>query len=175
MKRALDWPILREAIAETLRTKAAIFLIAIGAQLLTRFFALSGTTAIIAEFISSPDRSPLTVIGLISLVLVALGMLLDPIGIMPPTIPILLPVLEARNIDLIWFGVLMAKFPEIGFITPPVGLNVFVGKGIVGDAVPIHRILTGIAWFVVMDLALVALLIAFPAIVPWLPGAIRCR
>ena len=105
---------------------------------------------------------------MIGLVLVGPGMLLDPIGI-------LLPVLEARNIDLIWFGVLMAKFPEIGFITPPVGLNVFVGKGIVGDAVPIHRILTGIAWFVVIDLALVALLIAFPAIVPWLPGAIRCR
>ncbi len=171
-KRALTLPILREAVAETLRTTAAIFLIAIGAQLLTRFFALSGTTTIIADFISSPEYSQLTVILLISLVLVLLGMLLDPIGIMLLTIPILLPVLETREIDLIWFGILMAKFLEIGFITPPVGLNVFVVKGIVGDAVPIDRIFTGIAWFVVMDLALIALLIAFPAIVLWLPGAI---
>ncbi|MGB3556312.1 MAG: TRAP transporter large permease subunit [Jannaschia sp.] len=171
VKRALTFAILREAIAETLRTTAAIFLIAIGAQLLTRFFALSGTTTIIADFISSPEYSQLTVILLISVVLILLGMLLDPIGIMLLTIPILLPVLETRDINLIWFGVLMAKFLEIGFITPPVGLNVFVVKGIVGDAVPIHQIFVGIAWFVVMDLGLIALLIAFPAIVLWLPGA----
>ena len=171
-KRALTLSILREAVAETLRTTAAIFLIAIGAQLLTRFFALSGTTTIIADFISSPEYSQLTVILLISLVLVLLGMLLDPIGIMLLTIPILLPVLETREIDLIWFGILMAKFLEIGFITPPVGLNVFVVKGIVGDAVPIQSIFSGIAWFVVMDVALIALLIAFPGIVLWLPGAL---
>ena len=171
LKRALTLPLLREAVTETLRTTAAIFLIAIGAQLLTRFFALSGTTTIIADFISSPEYSQLAVILLISVVLVLLGMLLDPIGIMLLTIPILLPVLESREIDLIWFGILMAKFLEIGFITPPVGLNVFVVKGIVGDAVPIHSIFSGIAWFVVMDLVLIALLIAFPEIVLWLPGA----
>ena len=171
-KRALTLAILREAVTETLRTTAAIFLIAIGAQLLTRFFALSGTTTIIADFISSPEYSQLTVILMISLVLVLLGMLLDPIGIMLLTIPILLPVLETREIDLIWFGILMAKFLEIGFITPPVGLNVFVVKGIVGDAVPIQSIFSGIAWFVVMDVALIALLIAFPGIVLWLPGAL---
>ena len=171
LKRALTLPLLREAVTETLRTTAAIFLIAIGAQLLTRFFALSGTTTIIADFISSPEYSQLAVILLISVVLVLLGMLLDPIGIMLLTIPILLPVLESREIDLIWFGILMAKFLEIGFITPPVGLNVFVVKGIVGDAVPIHSIFSGIAWFVVMDLVLIALLIGFPQIVLWLPGA----
>jgi TRAP-type C4-dicarboxylate transport system permease large subunit len=64
----------------------------------------------------------------------------------------------------------MAKFLEIGFITPPVGLNVFVVKGIVGDLVPIHKIFTGIAWFVVMDFFLIAALIAFPQIILWLPG-----
>lgn len=169
-KRALSWPVLREAIAETLRTTTAIFLIAIGAQLLTRFFALAGTTTIIADFISQPDYSQLQVILIISAVLILLGMLLDPIGIMLLTIPILLPVLEVRNINLIWFGVLMAKFLEIGFITPPVGLNVFVVKGIVGDAVPIHQIFTGIIWFVVMDFFLIAALIAFPQIILWLPG-----
>ena len=169
-KRAISWGVLREAIGETLRTTAAIFLIAIGAQLLTRFFALSGTTQIIADFISSPEYSQLQVILIISAILIFLGMLLDPIGIMLLTIPILLPVLEARDINLIWFGILMAKFLEIGFITPPVGLNVFVVKGIVGDSVPIHAIFKGIAWFVVMDLILIAGLIAFPQIVLWLPG-----
>ncbi|WP_072857373.1 TRAP transporter large permease subunit [Loktanella atrilutea] len=170
VKRALSWPVLKEAIGETLRTTASIFLIAIGAQLLTRFFALAGTTQIIADWIGNPEYSQLQVILIISVILILLGMLLDPIGIMLLTIPILLPVLEARDINLIWFGVLMAKFLEIGFITPPVGLNVFVVKGIVGDLVPIHKIFTGIAWFVVMDVFLIAALIAFPQIILWLPG-----
>ena len=169
-KGALSWHVLREAIAETLRTTAAIFLIAIGAQLLTRFFALAGTTQIIADFIASPEYSQFQVIMIISIVLILLGMLLDPIGIMLLTIPILLPVLETRDINLIWFGVLMAKFLELGFITPPVGLNVFVVKGIVGDAVPIHRIFQGIVWFVAMDILIIAALIAFPQIILWLPG-----
>lgn len=170
MKRALSWPVLKGAIGETLRTTATIFLIAIGAQLLTRFFALAGTTQILADWIGNPAYSQLQVILIISLILILLGMLLDPIGIMLLTIPILLPVLEARDINLIWFGVLMAKFLEIGFITPPVGLNVFVVKGIVGDLVPIHKIFTGIIWFVVMDFFIIAALIAFPQIVLWLPG-----
>lgn len=170
MKRALSWPVLKGAIGETLRTTATIFLIAIGAQLLTRFFALAGTTQILADWIGNPAYSQLQVILIISLILILLGMLLDPIGIMLLTIPILLPVLEARDINLIWFGVLMAKFLEIGFITPPVGLNVFVVKGIVGDLVPIHKIFTGIIWFVVMDFFIIAALIAFPQFVLWLPG-----
>ena len=149
---------------------ALAFLIAIGAQILARFFALAGTTQILADWIGNPAYSQLQVILIISLILILLGMLLDPIGIMLLTIPILLPVLEARDINLIWFGVLMAKFLEIGFITSPVGLNVFVVKGIVGDLVPIYKIFTGIIWFVVMDFFIIAALIAFPQIVLWLPG-----
>lgn len=171
-KRSLDVPIFFQAVKETLLTTASIFLIAIGAQLLTRFFALAGTTEIIADLIASPEYSQLQVILIISLILVLLGMLLDPIGIMLLTIPILLPVLEVRDINLIWFGILMAKFLEIGFITPPVGLNVFVVKGIVGDAVPIQSIFKGVVWFVAMDFIVIALLIGFPEIVLWLPGYI---
>lgn len=170
LKRALSWPILKGAIGETLRTTATIFLIAIRAQLLTRFFALAGTTHIIADWIGNPAYSQLQVILIISLILILLGMLLEPIGIMLLTIPILLPVLETRYINLIWFGVLMAKFLEIGFITPPVGLNVSVVKGIVCDLVPIHKIFTGIIWFVVVDFFIIAALIGFSQIILWLLG-----
>lgn len=169
-KRALTWDVFKSAVIETLNSTAAIFLIAIGAQLLTRFFALSGVTDILADFIGGQGYSQIQVILLISVALVLLGMLLDPIGIMLLTIPILLPVLETQDINLIWFGILMAKFLEIGFITPPVGLNVFVVKGIVGDLVPTHKIFKGIAWFVMMDVVTIALLIAFPVIVLWLPS-----
>lgn len=169
-KRAMSFAVFRAAIVETLMTTSSIFVIAIGAQLLTRFFALSGVTEILADFVTGQGYSQLQVVLLIAVALVLLGMLLDPIGIMLLTIPILLPVLEAQNIDLIWFGVLMAKFLEIGFITPPVGLNVFVVKGIVGDLVPTHVIFRGIAWFVVSDAVTLTLLIAFPAIALWLPS-----
>lgn len=169
-KRALTWPVFKSAVVETLNSTAAIFLIAIGAQLLTRFFALSGVTDILADFVGGQGYSQIQVVLLISVALMLLGMLLDPIGIMLLTIPILLPVLETQDINLIWFGILMAKFLEIGFITPPVGLNVFVVKGIVGDLVPTHKIFKGIAWFVLMDVLTIALLIAFPAIVLWLPS-----
>ncbi len=168
-KRSLNVPIFFQAVKETLLTTASIFIIAIGAQLLTRFFALAGTTEIIADLIASPEYSQLQVVLIISLILVLLGMLLDPIGIMLLTIPILLPVLEVRDINLIWFGILMAKFLEIGFITPPVGLNVFVVKGIVGDSVPIQSIFKGVVWFVAMDFIVIAMLIGFPQIVLWLP------
>jgi len=169
---ALTWQVFRSAVGETLRSTAAIFVIAIGAQLLTRFFALSGVTFLLSDFISGSGYSQLEVILLISVALVGLGMLLDPIGIMLLTIPILLPVLESQQINLIWFGILMAKFLEIGFITPPVGLNVFVVKGIVGDRVATHQIFRGIAWFVVMDVITIALLIGFPEIVLWLPDLV---
>ncbi|SFI97681.1 TRAP transporter large permease [Albimonas pacifica] len=172
LKRTMNWHAFREAVAETLRSTASIFVIAIGAQLLTRFFALSGVTDILADFISGQGYSQLQVVLLISVALLILGMLLDPIGIMLLTIPILLPVLETQSINLIWFGVLMAKFLEVGFITPPVGLNVFVVKGIVGDLVPTHTIFKGIAWFVVMDAITIALLIAFPSIILWLPTSL---
>lgn len=169
-KGSLNGPVFGQAVAETLRTTAAIFLIAIGAQLLTRFMALAGTTEIIAGFIGAPEYSQLQVILIISAILLVLGMLLDPIGIMLLTLPILMPVLDVKGIDLIWFGILMAKFLEIGFITPPMGLNVFVVKGIVGDQVPTHEIFRGVGWFVLVDMVTVALLIAFPAIVLWLPA-----
>lgn len=172
LKRTMSWTVFMASVNETLRSTASIFVIAIGAQLLTRFFALSGVTDILADFITGSGYSQIQTILLISVALLILGMLLDPIGIMLLTIPILLPVLESQSINLIWFGVLMAKFLEVGFITPPVGLNVFVVKGIVGDQVPTHEIFKGIGWFVVMDAITITLLIAFPSITLWLPSLI---
>src|SRR3546814_9277006 len=93
--------------------------------------------------------------------LLFLGCFLDPIGIMLLTLPVFLPAVEGLHIDLIWYGILMTKLLEIGLITPPFGLNVFVVKGIVGDAIPIEAIFKGILWFLVMEFICVGLLIGF--------------
>ena len=86
------------------------------------------------------------------------------------TLPVFLPTVEHLHINLIWYGILMTKLLEIGLITPPVGLNVFVIKGIVGDTIPIEAIFKGVLWFLAVDLFCVVLLVAFPQISLFLPG-----
>ncbi len=106
----------------------------------------------------------------IALVYLLLGMFLEPIGAMLLTLPILLPIIIDAGWNLIWFGVLLAKFLEIGMITPPIGLNVFVIKGVVGDLTSTGKIFQGVFWFLVADLFIVIALILMPGIILWLPG-----
>ena len=169
-QRTLTWAKVRLAVTETLVSTAAIFVIAVGANLLTRFLALSGFTDVIAEFAVDGQVSVVMVMVGTVAVMFLLGCFLDPIGIMLLTLPIFLPVVEGLKIDLIWYGIIMTKLLEIGLITPPVGLNVFVVKGIVGDLMSTEAIFKGIFWFLVADLITLALLIFFPVISLYLPS-----
>jgi len=165
----LNLELIRKSVSETLVSTAAIFVIAIGAAILTRFLALTGIPDFLSDFVLDSAVSPLMILAGMAVVYLLLGMFLDPIGIMLLTLPIFLPVAEASDINLIWFGILIAKFLEIALITPPVGLNVFVIKGIVGDAISTVTIFRGILWFLVADLITMSLLIIFPEISLWLP------
>ena len=156
-------------MAETLRSTAAIFIIAVGAALLTRFLALSGVPAFLTNNVAQAAASGLFLVLGFSLVYLVLGMFLDPIGIMLLTLPVLLPVAKASGLDLIWLGIVVTKYLEIGLITPPIGLNVFVIRSAAPD-IATGTIFRGITWFVVADLITVGLLIAFPQISLWLPG-----
>ena len=111
----------------------------------------------------------LLMIGIVCLYLV-IGMFLEPMGAMMLTLPIILPVVEAAGWSLLWFGVVLAKLLEIGMVTPPIGMNVFVIKSVVGDLVETMTIFRGVVWFILMDLALIALLYAFPQLVLYLPA-----
>ena len=148
-------------------------MIAIGAVLLTRFLALSGFTDFIAEIVVAGQASQLMLIIGTMCVLFFLGCFLDPIGIMLLTLPVFLPAMDKLHVDLIWYGVLMTKLLEIGLITPPVGLNVFVIKGIVGNIMTTETIFKGIMWFLVADIFCVILLIAFPEITLYLPRLLK--
>lgn len=158
-----------ESLRETLLTTASLFLIATGAILLTRFLTLSGADEFIAAGIIAMQADPLTLIlGLCAIYLV-MGMFLDPLGTMLLTLPVVLPILDKVGIDLIWFGVFLVKFLEIGMITPPIGLNVFVLKGVVGRSIPLTTIFRGIFLFLAADAIAVTLFIAVPSIITWLP------
>ena len=149
-RRALRPAALRDAVAETLRSTAAIFIIAVGAALLTRFLALSGVPAFLTDNVAQAAASGLFLVLGFSLVYLVLGMFLDPIGIMLLTLPVLLPVAKASGLDLIWLGIVVTKYLEIGLITPPIGLNVFVIRSAAPD-IATGTIFRGITWFVVAD------------------------
>ncbi|MEC9345539.1 MAG: TRAP transporter large permease subunit [Pseudomonadota bacterium] len=169
-KGSLTRKALWQSLVETLATTGTLFVIAVGANLLTRFLALSGTAELIAGSVIGLEADVLVLILGISLLYLLLGMFLDPLGAMLLTLPVLLPILEKAQVDLIWFGVFLVKFLEIGMITPPIGINVFVIKGVVGNQVSLTTIFRGILWFLAADLVVVGLLVAFPEIITFLPS-----
>ena len=166
----LSWKVIWRSVSETAFTTAAIFIISIGANLLTRFLSLSDVASYLSTLAISLDAAPwLLAIGL-TLLFVVLGLFLEPLGAMLLTLPVILPVMEASGASMIWYGVLIVKFLEIGMITPPVGLNVFVVKSVVGNLVSTGSIFRGIWWFLVIDVFVVGLMIAFPDLVLLIPN-----
>lgn len=169
-KRTLSVKAMIDSILETVTTTAALIIIGIGASLLTRFLALSGTGDWLSGAVLSMGADPLVIITGIVVLYLLLGMFLEPIGAMLLTLPIVLPILGETGYSLLWFGILLCKLLEIGMITPPVGMNVFVIKSVVGNLVSTSAIFRGIFWFLVMDLALIVLFIAVPELILFLPA-----
>ena len=99
-------------------------------------------------------------------------MFLDPIGLMLVTLPVLYPLFKSMGMDLIWVGILVIKYLEIGLLTPPVGLNVYVVKGVAGDRIALSTIFRGVTWFLLAEVVVLVLLMRFPAISLWLPSMI---
>ncbi|MCA8929231.1 MAG: TRAP transporter large permease subunit [Alphaproteobacteria bacterium] len=172
VKKQLNRETFVRSFVEALRTVSAVFLVAIGAILLTRFLAMAGVPRFMAEIVQQFDADALTVILAMTVIYLILGMFLDPLGLMLLTLPIFLPAFKVLHIDLIWIGVLVVKLIEIGLLTPPVGLNAYVVKGVVGDAVPLTTIFRGLVWFLVCEAVIMTLLIAFPEISLWLPAVL---
>lgn len=170
MQRRLTWENFKASIAEALRTTSAVFFIAVGAILLTRFLAMAGVPRYMAEVVEALQLSEIWLVVAMTVVYIGLGMFLDPLGLMLLTLPVFLPVFDVMNVDLIWIGVLVVKLIEIGLLTPPVGLNAYVVKGVVGDAVPLSTIFRGLLWFLVCEAIIMVLLIAYPQISLWLPN-----
>ncbi|ETX12984.1 C4-dicarboxylate ABC transporter permease [Roseivivax halodurans JCM 10272] len=161
-QRKLTFSALWESLRETAVQTTSIFFIAAGAKIFVAFIALTGVASEIVGYVTEADLSVVMVLVSIAVIYLVLGMFLDPIGIMVLTLPLMVPFVESYGWDLIWFGVVVVKLLEIGLITPPVGLNVFVISGVVGKEVPIDRIFSGILRFLSVDVIVLALIMAFP-------------
>lgn len=172
LNRTLSAKAAWDAIRETTFTTATIFVITIGANLLTRFLSISDVAGVLSEFVISFGAEPwILAIGL-TVLYVLLGLILEPMGALLLTLPVVLPVMLVSDASMIWYGVLIVKLLEIGMITPPVGLNVFVVKSVVGDRVSTSAIFRGIWWFLVIDFVVVGLMIAFPGLVTAIPDLV---
>ncbi|MXQ14821.1 TRAP transporter large permease [Microvirga makkahensis] len=164
----LNMGIMRRALVDTAAGTSEIFMVILGAALFARFVAL----ATIPDFVIGlfDGYSTFTVIFLICILFLILGAFLESISIMLLCLPVLGPLLVAHDVNLIWFGVLTIKLLEIGLVTPPMGMNVFVIKSSMGNRVTLGEIFKGVSWFILIDFVTLALLVAFPAISLWLPA-----
>lgn len=172
-RRALNWDVIWRALVETAKGTSTIFMIGLGATLFVRFLGLSTLPVYVADLLLPVTTNPVILIMMVGVLFVILGMFVDPLSLMLLTLPIVLPLTNALDINLIWFGIIVIKLLEIGLITPPVGLNVYVMKSSLGDRVPLTVMFKGTFWFLAMDILTLAVLIAFPAISLWLPNMMR--
>jgi tripartite ATP-independent transporter DctM subunit len=161
--RRLTLERLKESLLETGRTTIMIFSIIVGVLIFVRFLALTGLPSSFAEFVIALPIPRLLIIILLMSLYVFLGMFLDAIGMM------IFPAVIALGYDPIWFGIIIVKMCEICLITPPVGLNVYIVRSVAPD-IPLEEIFRGIIPFVAMDVLTVALFIAFPQIITFLPN-----
>jgi tripartite ATP-independent transporter DctM subunit len=171
IQRKLSWTGLVDSFKDAIGTTSQLFFVGIGAVIYTKFLALAGSAEMFTSLIGSWAIDPLLLVIAVSIIYVILGMFLDPLGMILLTIPVFVPMFAALKLDLVWFGVLVVKYIGIGLLTPPVGFNVYVVKNAVGDSIPLETIFKGCLWFLVCEIFIMTLLIAYPQISLWLPNS----
>jgi C4-dicarboxylate transporter DctM subunit len=161
---------LREAVHATLRTAGMIYVIIIGAMLFATFISITGITEAMSGAVVGLHASPVLAIVVMTLVLLVLGSFLDGVALMLLTTPIFLPIAEALGYSPIWFGIFLVRTMELGFVHPPLGLNIYVLQGVAKD-LSLGTIFRGVIPFLCADFLHLAAIIAFPAMALWLPKA----
>jgi tripartite ATP-independent transporter DctM subunit len=174
VRRTVGWREMRAALLDTANTSGMIYLILLGAQILNIFMARGGVPQAAAETMVSSGLSPTTILVLLLVALIVLGCLMDSLSMILLTIPFFWPVISGLNFGMsqddlkVWFGILALIVVELGLITPPVGMNVFVINALARD-VPMRQTFLGVMPFFVAELFRVVLLLTFPALSLWLP------
>ena len=170
-RRQLSWKKFFEAGKDGLRTACMVLFIITGAVIFGHFMAISTIPFVLADWIGQLPMSPMGVMGVIIFIYFIGGFFMDSMALIVVTIPIFFPVVMKLGFDPIWFGVIIVLVAEMGVITPPVGVNVFVIKGIAPD-IPLHIIFRGIFPFLGALIILTVLLMIFPGIATFLPSLV---
>ena len=157
-----------EVLVETAHTTASLFAVLIGAWIFSNFVNIAGLPNDLLDFVTHMSVSPMVVIVLILLVYIILGCIFESLSMLLLTVPIFFPLVVSLGFNPVWFGIIVVVVTEISLITPPVGLNVFILKGVLGD-ISTGTIFRGVTPFWVVDLIRLALLVAIPSLALLLP------
>lgn len=171
LRRKLTWKVFRDSLVNTCQTSGMLFLIIMGAMIFGYFLSVSNLPSNLASLVGGLPVNRYVILVVILLFTLALGCVMDSMAIVLLTIPVFYPMVLDLGFHPIWFGILVVRVTEMGLITPPVGLNVFIIKGISG--VPIGTIFRGTFPHLVADAIEVAFLAAFPQIVLFLPNLMK--
>jgi C4-dicarboxylate transporter, DctM subunit len=167
------WSSIKFCFTDSLRTTAMVFIVIVGAGLYAYFLTLAQVPQAVCAWAGSAPIPPLAVVALFSLIYIPLGMFVDSFSVLLITLPIMYPVVvDVFGMNPVWFGILSTALCEIGLITPPVGLNVYVLAGVVRH-VPLPDIFRGCFPFVIMQFIMIALLFAIPEMATWLPSTMK--
>ena len=184
--KGMRWPELKSALIETAKLSVMIFSIIWGVLIYVRFLGFADLPGVFSDWITALEMSPMLILVCILLAYAVLGMFMDAIGMLLLTLPVVFPAVMALNGGLdvsaadstfgmsgtmcaVWFGILVVKMAEFCLITPPIGLNCFVVAG-VRDDLSVQDVFRGVTPFFIADAITIALLVAFPMIVLWLPS-----
>jgi tripartite ATP-independent transporter DctM subunit len=171
-RRALTFQSTIAVLKETAFTTAALFSVLIGAWIFSNFVNIAGLPETLLSVVTSYDVEPWVIMLMILLIYIALGCVFESLSMLLLTVPIFFPLVRDLGYDPVWFGIVVVVVTEISLITPPVGLNVFILKGVVGD-VSTGTIFRGVTPFWVADILRLSLLVLFPAIALFLPAAMH--
>ncbi len=171
VKGKLSWNVFKESVVSTCRTTGMLFLIILGAMIFGYFLSVSQLPSTLASSVAELPVNRYVILAIILIVTLALGCVMDSMAIVLLTIPVFYPLIVDLDFNPIWFGILVVRVTEMGLITPPVGLNVFIIRGISG--VPIGTIFRGVFPHLIADALQVIALIIFPQISLFLPSLMK--
>ena len=171
-RRALGWRGLYAALLESARTTSMLFLILIGALMFAEFVNITSMPADLKAFIERMQVGPVVVVAVIMIIYVLLGTAMEELSMILLTVPMFFPLIVHMGLDPIWFGILIVVVVEIGLISPPVGMNLFVLKTLLPQ-VSTNTVFRGVLPFMLVDCVRLAILVAFPAISLYLPSLMK--
>ena len=169
-KRTLNGNILKKSVRMASITTGAIFFVVFGALIFGKFLSLSGVTPFVVKAVTTASLPPIMVLIAVLLIFLVLGCILEAASMLAVTLPVIFPVMVAIGYDPIWFGIICVKMVEVSVVTPPLGLNIFAVKGVLGNEVPLESMFANILPFILADITTIALLTIFPQIALFLPN-----
>lgn len=171
-RKVLTWKSLYASLVESARTTSMLFMILIGALMFAEFVNITTMPADLTNFVSRFQLHPIVVVGAIMVIYIILGTAMEELSMILLTLPVFFPIIVKLGFDPIWFGVLIVVVVEIGLISPPVGMNLFVLSTLIPE-VPTRTVFRGVMPFVAVDVIRLAILVAFPAISLYLPSLMK--